>query len=101
MLDLQLHVQSVHITTKIVSWNPAHEEVYSIQHSACSQVFLSGGTCTLLLHFWGYIQIFGGAMYPLTLHLGVQRKLTAFSPRKVVHSVFCILRVIDTGLSLL
>jgi hypothetical protein len=23
--------------------------------------------------------IFGGAMYPLTLHLGVQRKLTAFS----------------------
>ena len=35
---------------------------------------------------WGYIQIFGGAMCnPLTLHLGVQRKLTAFSPRKVVH----------------
>jgi hypothetical protein len=31
-----------------------------------------------------------GAMYPLTLHLGVQRKLTAFSPRKVVHhAVFC------------
>jgi hypothetical protein len=29
-------------------------------------------------------------MYPLTLHLGVQRKLTAFSPRKVVHhAVFC------------
>jgi len=26
------------------------------------------------LHFWGYIQIFGGAMYPLTLHLVVQRK---------------------------
>jgi hypothetical protein len=26
----------------------------------------------------------------LTLHLGVQRKLTAFSPRKVVHhAVFC------------
>jgi hypothetical protein len=24
-------------------------------------------------------------MYPLTLHLGVQRKLTAFYPRKVVH----------------
>jgi hypothetical protein len=29
---------------------------------------------------WGYIQIFGDAMYPLTLHLGVQRKLTAFFP---------------------
>jgi hypothetical protein len=29
-------------------------------------------------------------MYPLTLHLGVQRKWTAFSPRKVVHhAVFC------------
>ena len=39
---------------------------------------------------WGYIQIFGDAMYPLTLHLGVQRKLTAFFPRKVVHhAVFC------------
>jgi len=33
-LDLQLHipVQSVPITTKVVSWNPAHGEVYSIQH---------------------------------------------------------------------
>ena len=43
---------------------------------------------------WGYMYpftfIFGGAMYRLTLHLGVQRKLTAFSPRKVVHhAVFC------------
>jgi len=25
-------VQSVHITTKVVSWNPIHGEVYSIQH---------------------------------------------------------------------
>jgi hypothetical protein len=43
------------------------------------------------LHFWGYIQIFGGAMYPSnSLHLRVQRKWTAFSPRKVVHhAVFC------------
>ena len=31
-LDLQLHVQSVHITTKVVSSNPAHAEVYSIQY---------------------------------------------------------------------
>ena len=44
---------------------------------------------------WGYMYpftfIFGGAMYPSnSLHLGVQRKLTAFSPRKVVHhAVFC------------
>ena len=31
-LDLQLHVQSVSITTKVVSSNPVHGEVYSIQH---------------------------------------------------------------------
>ena len=30
-LDLQLPVQSVSITTKVVSSNPAHGEVYSIQ----------------------------------------------------------------------
>jgi hypothetical protein len=50
---------------------------------------------------WGYMYpftfIFGGTSKflgvqctPLTLHLGVQWKLTAFSPRKVVHhAVFC------------
>ena len=32
LLDLQLHVQSVPITTKVVSLDPAHSEVYSIQH---------------------------------------------------------------------
>ena len=31
-LDLQLPVQSVPITTKIMSSNPIHGEVYSIQH---------------------------------------------------------------------
>ena len=31
-LDLQLPVQSVSITTNIVSSNPANGEVYSIQH---------------------------------------------------------------------
>ena len=31
-LDLQLPVQSVPITTKVVSWNPADGDVYSIQH---------------------------------------------------------------------
>jgi hypothetical protein len=31
-LDLQLPVQSVPITTEVVSSNPAHGEVYSIQH---------------------------------------------------------------------
>ena len=32
MLDLQLPVQSVPIITKVVSSNPVHGEVYSIQH---------------------------------------------------------------------
>jgi hypothetical protein len=31
-LDLQLPVQLVPITTKEISWNPAHGEVYSIQY---------------------------------------------------------------------
>jgi hypothetical protein len=31
-LDLQLPVQLVPITTKVVSSNPVHGEVYSIQH---------------------------------------------------------------------
>ena len=31
-LDLQLPVQSVPITTKVVSLNPVHDEMYSIQH---------------------------------------------------------------------
>ena len=31
-LDLQLPVQSVPIATNVVSLNPAHGEVYSIQH---------------------------------------------------------------------
>ena len=48
---------------------------------------------------WGYMYhftfIFGGTskflgVQSLTLHLGVQRKLTAFSPGKVVHrAAFC------------
>ena len=32
LLDLQLPVQSVPIITKVVSSNPAHGKVYSIQH---------------------------------------------------------------------
>jgi hypothetical protein len=31
-LDIQIHVQSVPITTNVASSNPAHGEVYSIQH---------------------------------------------------------------------
>ena len=31
-LDLQLSLQSVHITTKVASSNSAHDEVYSIRY---------------------------------------------------------------------
>jgi hypothetical protein len=49
-LDLQLPVQSVPITTKVVSSNPVHGEVRSIQHyvikfvSDLRQVWFSPGT---------------------------------------------------------
>ena len=40
--------------------------------------------------FRGTSKFMGVQCTPLTLHLGVQRKLTAFSPRKVVHHAgFC------------
>ena len=32
LMDLQLPVQSILITTKVMSSNPIHGEVYSIQH---------------------------------------------------------------------
>jgi hypothetical protein len=49
-LDLQLPVQSVPITTKVVSSNPVHGEVYSIQHFVIK--FVSG-----LRWVDGFIQI--------------------------------------------
>ena len=44
---LQLPAQSVPITTNIVSLNPAHGEVYSIQHYVIN--FVSGFLCILLI----------------------------------------------------
>jgi hypothetical protein len=40
-LDLQLPVQSVPITTNVVSSNPVHGEVYSIQHYVIKFVSMS------------------------------------------------------------
>jgi hypothetical protein len=37
-VDLQLHVQSVPITTKFVSVNPVYRKVYSIQHYVIKSV---------------------------------------------------------------
>jgi hypothetical protein len=39
-LDLQLPVQSVPITTKVVSLNPTHDKVYLIQHDVIKFVSL-------------------------------------------------------------
>jgi hypothetical protein len=49
-LVLQLPMQSVHITTKVVSLNPAHDEVYSITtfcislSVSCDRSTVSSGT---------------------------------------------------------
>ena len=51
-LDLKLHIQSVPITTNGVSSNPAHGEVYSIQHYVIkfvSDSSLVGGFLWVLL----------------------------------------------------
>jgi hypothetical protein len=41
-LDLQLPMQSVPITTKVVSSYPVHNKVYSIKHYVLKFVILSG-----------------------------------------------------------
>ena len=38
VLDLQLPMQSVSITTKVVSWNPVHGEVSLIHWTLCDEV---------------------------------------------------------------
>ena len=38
-LDLQLSSQSVPITTKVVSFNPAHSELYTIQHFVIKDLY--------------------------------------------------------------
>ena len=48
-LDLQLPVQSVPITTEVVSWNPVHDEVYSIQHYVIKFVSDLREVCGFLL----------------------------------------------------
>ena len=50
-LELQLHVQSMSITTQVVSSNPVHGEVYWIQHCVIkfvSDLRLVGGFLRVL-----------------------------------------------------
>jgi hypothetical protein len=53
LLDLQLPMQSVPITTKVMTSNPAHGEVYSIQHYVIRFVsdLLQIGGFLLILRF--------------------------------------------------
>ena len=51
VVHLELPMQSVPITTKLVSSNPTHGEVYSIQHYVI-KVFLA--TCDRSVVFFGY-----------------------------------------------
>ena len=44
VVDLQQPVKSVPITPKVVSYNPAHDEVYSMQHNLCDKVCQGLGT---------------------------------------------------------
>ena len=67
--------------------------------SACPQVFSSGGTCTLLPSFLGVHPNFWGCNVPSNSSFGGTKKMNCiFSTQG---HAFCILRVIDTGLSLL
>jgi len=50
--DLQLHMQSVPITTNVVSSNPAHGEVYSIQHYVIKFVSDIRQFCSFLRELW-------------------------------------------------
>ena len=80
-----------------VSWNPVEGE----KNVSDVYILILRPSISMPTGFfiWGYMYpftfIFGGTskflgVQSLTLHLGVQRKLTAFSPCKVVHhAVFC------------
>ena len=52
MVDLQLPVQLVPITTNVVSSNPVHGEVYSIQHYVIKFVSDLRRVYGFLLVFW-------------------------------------------------
>jgi hypothetical protein len=51
-VELQLPVQSVPITTKVVSLNPVHVEVYSIQHYVITYVSDLRQVCGFFRVLW-------------------------------------------------
>ena len=54
VLSLQLLMQSVPITTNILSLNPAHVEVYSIQHFVIN-VSVTCGRCVAFSGYPGFL----------------------------------------------
>jgi hypothetical protein len=54
-LDLQLPVQSVPITTKAVSSNPTHGEVYSIQHYVIRFVSVTCDKSVVFSRYSGFL----------------------------------------------
>ena len=67
----------------ILKWMSLNKVTYSYTQYA-HRFFHLGVHVPFYIHFWGC------NVPSNSLHLGVQRKLTAFSPHKVVHhAVFC------------
>jgi hypothetical protein len=54
VLGLQLLMQSVPITTNILSLNPAHVEVYSVQHFVIN-LSVTCGKCVVFSGYSGFL----------------------------------------------
>jgi len=55
LLDLQLPMQSVSITTNVASSNPAHGEVYSMQHYVMKFVRQICGRSVIFSEYIGFL----------------------------------------------
>ena len=69
LLDLQLHVKSVHITTSVVSSNPDNGEVYSIQHYVIKFVSDLQQVVVFTRYSGFYLPILLTAMLKVALHI--------------------------------
>ena len=78
VMDIQLPIQSVHITVNIVSLNPAHDELYSIQHD--------------VIKFFSHLRQVGGFLHvlrflpPIILTFTILLSLFRFPPCTPVSS---------------
>ena len=74
VVGLQLPLQSVHITTKVMTSNAVHDEVYSIQH--------------YVIKFVSDLRQVGGFLRVLRFRPPITR-MTTFASRRIVY-IFCI-----------